>query len=170
LQRSFNKYGEQSFNFTIVEYYKFPKNYTKEYVNDYLLCREYFFIQNLNPEYNIKKDIERGKSLDKYLADAPDFGSTTVRPSSSENISLKKKVSLPSITKRIVEVMDRGSIKDKMIFGISGIEEADYRDGYRKAEEVKEELLKKKFSSSKMRLGAEEGALEQKSLGILSNI
>jgi group I intron endonuclease len=62
LQKSFNKYGENCFSFVIVETYKFPEDYTKEYVNEYLLGREFFFIENLQPQYNIKKSIERGKT------------------------------------------------------------------------------------------------------------
>jgi group I intron endonuclease len=66
LQKSFNKYGESSFKFTIVEFYKFPADYTKEYINDYLLGREYYFVEMLKPVYNIKKRIERGNSGYKH--------------------------------------------------------------------------------------------------------
>lgn len=66
LQKSFNKYGEKCFSFTILEMYKFPDDYTRDYINDYLLGREYYFVEILKPVYNIKKRIERGNSGYKH--------------------------------------------------------------------------------------------------------
>lgn len=62
LQRSFNKYGEENIKFSIIEELKFPTNYSVEYINEYVLSREFYYVESLNPEYNIKRSIERGKT------------------------------------------------------------------------------------------------------------
>jgi group I intron endonuclease len=61
LQNAWNKYGEETFIFEILEEFKFPLTYTKEYIYDYIIAREVFYIQTLNPQYNIAKVINGGK-------------------------------------------------------------------------------------------------------------
>lgn len=57
LQSAFNKYGKDSFLFIVIEEYKFPSNYSKELILDYVIGREDYYIQLLHPEYNIKVDV-----------------------------------------------------------------------------------------------------------------
>ena len=61
LQNSFNKYGIDNFSFEILEEFTFPPEYTREYIDEYLINQEIFWIGNLNPEYNICKEVSRGR-------------------------------------------------------------------------------------------------------------
>lgn len=72
LQRAFNKYGEDSFTFSILEEYKFPEDYGKMYIVEYLLGREYYFIEKLNAEYNIKIDLTIGNTGYKHTEETKD--------------------------------------------------------------------------------------------------
>lgn len=58
LQNAFNKYGEEFFLFEIIEKYKFPIDYSKDLMIEYVIGRELYYTQLLNPEYNIRVDIE----------------------------------------------------------------------------------------------------------------
>lgn len=60
LQNSWNKYGERSFDFQIVEELIFPNEYSREYINEYLLNQEIYWIGELKPTYNVCKEIRRG--------------------------------------------------------------------------------------------------------------
>lgn len=53
LQNSFNKHGIESFVFEVLEEFSFPESYSKEYINEYILGREMFYITLLKPFYNI---------------------------------------------------------------------------------------------------------------------
>lgn len=61
LQNSWNKHGEDNFQFQVVEELIFPMEYTREYINEYLLNQEVYWIGNLNPAYNVCKEIRRGR-------------------------------------------------------------------------------------------------------------
>lgn len=54
------KYGEENFNFVVLEVFEFGDWATKEYRNDILSSREQYFIDVLHPQYNIRvKDVTR---------------------------------------------------------------------------------------------------------------
>lgn len=53
LQNSVNKYGIENFEFHELEELKFPSDYCKRLIGEHLICREIFYIENLNPFYNI---------------------------------------------------------------------------------------------------------------------
>ena len=54
------KYGEENFNFDILENFEFGEWATTEYKNDILSSREQYFVDLLQPEYNIRlKDVSR---------------------------------------------------------------------------------------------------------------
>lgn len=58
LQNSYNLYGSDAFDFTLVEEMKFPNDYLinhKRLVGEHLTCREQYYIDTLNPQYNIAK-------------------------------------------------------------------------------------------------------------------
>lgn len=61
LQRAWDKYGEENFEFQVVEEYFFPTDYSKEIINEYLLCFEIHWNRYFKPEYSIAKEINRGK-------------------------------------------------------------------------------------------------------------
>lgn len=61
LQSSFNKYGKDNFIFEILEEFKFPINYTREYIYEYITERELYYITSLNPQYNIARETKAGK-------------------------------------------------------------------------------------------------------------
>lgn len=62
LQRSFNKYGEENFSFTILETLKFPKEYSKLLISEYLVCRELYLVNLFNAAYNIRKETTTGNT------------------------------------------------------------------------------------------------------------
>jgi group I intron endonuclease len=55
LQSSWNKYGEDNFEFTIIEELNFPVEYI------YIMEKELFYINKYNPQYNIAKETKGGK-------------------------------------------------------------------------------------------------------------
>lgn len=61
LQSAWNKYGENNFEFIIIESFKFPKSYDDNIIQEYVLSREMYCINLLNPEYNITREIRAGK-------------------------------------------------------------------------------------------------------------
>lgn len=61
LQNAFNLYGEENFIYEIIEEFKFPIEYDKEYIYQYINCREIYYITLLNAEYNIAKETRGGK-------------------------------------------------------------------------------------------------------------
>ena len=60
LQSAWNKYGISNFEFIEIENYVFPKDYSKEFINEYIGSREIYWITLLNPDYNICKEYNRG--------------------------------------------------------------------------------------------------------------
>jgi group I intron endonuclease len=62
LQKSWNKYGEQSFKFEILEDFRFPIYYEQKYIGEYVVVREFYWVSLLNPEYNIRTDITIGNT------------------------------------------------------------------------------------------------------------
>jgi len=61
LQSSYNKYGHSNFEFSIVEEFLFPNYYQLSYIEEYLCCAEIFYISKFKAEYNVAKEINRGK-------------------------------------------------------------------------------------------------------------
>jgi group I intron endonuclease len=61
LQKSFNKYGEENFKFEVVETFKFPKDYPKVNILEYIVGRELYLVDFLGAEYNLRKDITTGR-------------------------------------------------------------------------------------------------------------
>lgn len=57
LQRSFKAYGEENFDFEVIEEYTFPEDYSKDYIREYLASREIYFMWTLKPEYNSNYNI-----------------------------------------------------------------------------------------------------------------
>jgi len=54
------KYGEDNFRFEIIEEFIFNSTCSKEYINEVLECREQYYIDTLNPQYNIRmQDVKR---------------------------------------------------------------------------------------------------------------
>jgi group I intron endonuclease len=105
LQKSFNKYGENNFTFSVVEEYKFPEDYSKIYKVEYLLGREYFFIEKFNPEYNIKTSLTTGNTGYKHSEE-------TRKKIGESNIS--KNPSKRTIRKReLLEMKQRGEFVQK---------------------------------------------------------
>lgn len=61
LQSAWNKYGgRKNFEFVEIETFLFPENYSKEYINEYIGCRELYWITQLSPEYNMCREYNRG--------------------------------------------------------------------------------------------------------------
>jgi group I intron endonuclease len=54
LQNSWNKYGEENFEFSIVEEFIFPEQYNKNYILEYIVGREAYIINFLNAIYNLR--------------------------------------------------------------------------------------------------------------------
>ena len=61
LQNAWNKYGEESFSFEIVEDLLFPSDSSKDYINEYLINQEIYYITSLEAEYNTCREINRGR-------------------------------------------------------------------------------------------------------------
>lgn len=57
LQNAWNKYGESNFIFELVEKLEFSDNLSKVEIGKKLIDREAYFIHDLNPEYNLDKEI-----------------------------------------------------------------------------------------------------------------
>lgn len=58
------KYGSDNFNFEVLEHINFGNWVTKQYIKEFLECREQYYVDLLNPEYNIrKKDISRNTGV-----------------------------------------------------------------------------------------------------------
>ncbi len=54
------KYGEDNFIFTVLEVFEFGEWATREYKDEVLSSREQYYIDTLNPKYNIRvKDVTR---------------------------------------------------------------------------------------------------------------
>lgn len=105
LQKSFNKYGEKSFTFSIVEDYKFPEDYTKIYIVEYLLGREYYFIEKLEAAYNLKTSLTTGNTGYKH--------SEETRKKIGES-NLSKNPSKRTLRKReLLEMKQRGEFIQK---------------------------------------------------------
>ena len=68
LQYAWNKYGEENFEFSIIEEFEFPKDYDRDYKYEYITGRELFYINTLNPQYNIMREVRGGK-LGRKLSD-----------------------------------------------------------------------------------------------------
>jgi len=105
LQKSFNKYGENNFTFSVVEEYKFPEDYSKIYKVDYLLGREYFFIEKFNAKYNIKTSLTTGNTGYKHSEE-------TRKKIGKANLS--KNPSKRTIRKReLAEIKSKGGVIKK---------------------------------------------------------
>ena len=61
LQNSWNKYGKEKFEFSIMEEFIFPENYSSDYIHEYILDRELYHINTLSPHYNICRETRGGK-------------------------------------------------------------------------------------------------------------
>lgn len=48
------KYGEDNFEFIVLDYYIFGDFATREYINEILVSREQYYVDNLKPKYNIR--------------------------------------------------------------------------------------------------------------------
>lgn len=60
LQSAWNKYGEENFEFSMIEEMIFPVHYDASLIREHLHCREAYYIELLNPEYNLAKVIRGG--------------------------------------------------------------------------------------------------------------
>jgi group I intron endonuclease len=60
LQHAYNKYGEEAFELQIVEELLFPPYYSKEYIAEYLINQEIYWIKCLTPAYNVCTEIVPG--------------------------------------------------------------------------------------------------------------
>jgi len=58
LQRAYNKYGKENFIFEIIERLEFPIDYDKILIKEHLENREQYYINSLNPKYNIRRIAE----------------------------------------------------------------------------------------------------------------
>lgn len=61
LQSSWNKYGKDNFSFEIIEELMFPADYSIDYIYEYVTLREIYYINLLNPQYNISRETSAGK-------------------------------------------------------------------------------------------------------------
>lgn len=68
LQKSWNKYGEENFKFEVIEELVFPEDYSKDITYEHVIGREMYYINLLNPEYNLIKEIRGGK-LGRLMSD-----------------------------------------------------------------------------------------------------
>ena len=66
LQKAWNKYGEDKFEFSILETFIFPDTYSSIIKVEYLTSREFYLINLLSANYNIKKDITIGNTGYKH--------------------------------------------------------------------------------------------------------
>lgn len=69
LQKSFSKYGEDNFKFTIIEEFKFPEYYDTLTKAEYLVCREMYLCKLMSVDYNMKIEATTGKSGYKHSAE-----------------------------------------------------------------------------------------------------
>lgn len=61
LMSSWKRYGEENFRFDVVEEFAFPEDYSKDYIYEYVTYRELYYINLLDPEYNLSKETSTGK-------------------------------------------------------------------------------------------------------------
>lgn len=61
LQNAWNKYGADAFEFQVIEELSFPVHYSKEYISEYVINQEIYWISILSPAYNICKEIIPGR-------------------------------------------------------------------------------------------------------------
>lgn len=73
LQSSYNKYGESNLEFQIVEEFAFPINYSDEYKYEYVTGRELYWIESLNPDYNMCREVKAGKVGRVYTQEQRDI-------------------------------------------------------------------------------------------------
>lgn len=66
LQKAWNKYGEDKFEFSILETFIFPDTYSSIIKVEYITSREFYLINLLSANYNIKKDITIGNTGYKH--------------------------------------------------------------------------------------------------------
>jgi len=58
------KYGEDNFTFTVLEVFEFGEWAIREYKDEILSAREQYYINTLNPQYNIRvKDVTRSTGV-----------------------------------------------------------------------------------------------------------
>lgn len=91
LQRSFNKYGEQNFKFIILDKLFFPPNYSQAIKADYLTSREFYLINLLLPDYNIKTDITIGNTGYKHSKETRKKISESNKTLNPSKITLEKR-------------------------------------------------------------------------------
>ena len=68
LQLSFNKYGKENFRFEVIEEFKFPNEYSNKCKNEYIECREQYYIDifkttNRKLGYNKRIDATSNSGL-----------------------------------------------------------------------------------------------------------
>lgn len=102
LQKAFNKYGEKSFSFSILEDYKFPECYTKLYIAEYLVAREFYLINSLNAKYNIKFSLTIGNTGYKHSEETKRKISESNKTKNPSNKTIRKR--------QILELKNKGEL------------------------------------------------------------
>lgn len=72
LQNAYDKYGKDAFEFQVIEELMFPPHYSKEYIAEYLINQEIYWISILSPVYNIAKEITPGTLGKRHSQEAID--------------------------------------------------------------------------------------------------
>lgn len=75
------KYGEENFNFEVLEKFTFGNFATPKYIDELITSREQYYVDILNPNYNIRKvDVSKGRGDAPYCEN------------SSENLLSKREI------------------------------------------------------------------------------
>lgn len=131
LQNAWNKYGECNFQFLVIEEHVFSDTQDREHINNYWLEREIYWITELKPQYNICKEISRGKlgrsksqeEKDKIVKTRRENGDYERSNEYKDKISkslLGNKHSKETKEKRAKYVIDRTCTKEIEVFDLNG--------------------------------------------------
>ena len=114
IKSAIQKYGIENFKFEVLEYFYFWKDAKTKYIDEILTSREQYYVDVLNPEYNIKiKDVTSMKGIALF-----NKSSTRDTISKREMIRRNRELGIHK-SKKYVEVYDPKSLTDvETIYGV----------------------------------------------------
>lgn len=105
IKNAIKKYGIESFKFEVLEHFYFWKDAETEYIDELLTSREQYYVDILNPEYNIKiKDVTSTKGI------APFSKSNSKNTISEREIVRRNRELGIHKSKKYIEVYDMKSL------------------------------------------------------------
>lgn len=113
LQNYYNKYGENSLCFEIIEKYNFPIDYEVSLKKDYLESAEQHYINTLNPSFNMRKIV--GHLNPRVVTEEEKIRTSNRHKNNSYCKGYKfTKQQLKNLTKKNKEKWDNQELRDRV--------------------------------------------------------